>query len=67
MHRDVMFLEDSPEFFQNSREIWDTNAVMFISILFFLGVSLSRGFGEKVRVLESFRTDEALWREDETP
>ena len=46
LHRHVMFLEDFPEFFQNSRKIRDRNAVMFISILFFLGVSFSRGFGE---------------------
>ena len=25
LHRDVMFLEDSPEFFQNSRNIQDRN------------------------------------------
>ena len=32
-------------FSQNSRNIQDRNAVMFLSILFFLGVSFSRGFG----------------------
>ena len=46
LHRDVMFLEDSPEFFRNSRKIRDRNAVMFLSILLFLGVWFSRGFGE---------------------
>ena len=46
LHRDVMFLGDSPEFLRNSRKIWDRNAVMFLSILFFLRVSFSRGFGE---------------------
>ena len=46
LDRDVMFLEDSPEFFQNFRKIRDRNAVTFISILFFLGVSFTGGFGE---------------------
>ena len=32
-----MFLEDSPEFFQSFRQTRDAYAVMFISILFFLG------------------------------
>ena len=44
--RDVVFLEDSPEFFWKSRQIWDGNAVPFISLLFFLGVSFSGGLGE---------------------
>ena len=46
LHRDVPFLEDSPELFRNSRKIRDRNAVKVISILFFLGVWFFRGCGE---------------------
>ena len=45
LHWDVVFLEDSSDS-KNSRQIGDRNAVMFICILFFLGVSFSEGLGE---------------------
>lgn len=42
----VMFSEDSPEFFPNSRQVGDRNAMTLIFLLFFAGVSLFGSFCE---------------------
>lgn len=42
----VMFLEDSPEFFPNSRQVGDRNAMSLIFLLFFAGASLFGSFCE---------------------
>lgn len=41
-----MFLEDSPEFFQNSRQVGDRNTVPIVCILFLYEVSLFEGLCE---------------------
>lgn len=46
LHWNVVLLEDSPEFFWNSRQVGDRSAAAFVSLLFFTGVSLFRGLCE---------------------